>query len=247
MDPRLREYLIMTAVSAAVAIILSSVSYMIIGPEDAREYAAMGSMVAGAAAGLTIVFLLRKRDIFYRRDDSPIFRLQEVSATLSFLSVTPTAVAILATTVFSDPVSAEFPLISAIMVFISMLIQAVFWRKVSTAGYLSPFGNYMLSIALILMNISALLAINCGGAVMFAVSILATVSPILLMFDWDFTVDKVVAMTIVSAVVSITVTVISGGMFIGEILVFLIPMIIMVLYRNSLKGTSLVYDGQRMF
>jgi len=246
MDPHLRNYLIMMAVAAVSATVLSAISFVLTDGRS-REYAVLGSIAAGAAIGLIALFLIRKKDIFYRPADNICLRLQEISTILTFLAAAPTVAAVVTMLAFPNAFSQEIPLISGIMIFASMLVQAFFWRKVATVGYLSGFGNIIISVALILMNLSALLAINFGGPVMLLISVLASLLPIILMFNWSETADMAMIMTLISAAAATVMTVLSGGLYIGEILVFWIPAIIMFLYRNSLKGTSLAYDGQRLF
>lgn len=247
MDGSMKGYLLMLFSAIAVSIIVSVAMCFVLDNDAAREYASLGSMVLGAAVGLVALYLYRKRDVFYRPDTNLCIKLREVSTILSFLSVVPTSVAIVMVFAFPSVDPYEFPLISAIMIAVSMIIQAVFWRKAVDVGYMSTMGNYLFCLALILLNISAILEINHGTVIMLALSIVSALAAAFLMHDWGYTADIAAIASLVCAVCAVAVMVIQDQFSIGEMLVFCIPALILIVLRRKLKGTFLVYDGERLF
>lgn len=247
MDASMKGYLLMLVSAIAVSIIISVALCFVLDGNAARQYVSLGAMVAGAAVGLLALYLYRKRDIFYRPDTNLCIRLREVSTILSFLSAVPTAVAIVMVFAFPSVDPYEFPLISAIMIVVSMLIQAVFWRKAVDVGYMSTMGNYLFCLALILLNISAILEINHGAVVMLVLSIVSALAAAFLMHDWGYTADIATIASLVCAVCAVVFAIIQDQFSIGEMLVFCIPALILIVLRRRLKGTFLVYDGERLF
>ena len=246
MDAAIKGYAVMLLTASAAGMILSVGLYLVLDDNYMREYAAMGAMLAGSVAGILAMLILRRRDVFYAPSENICIRLRDVSSIITFLSAVPTLVAIVSIIAFPEVDAYEYPLISAIMIFVSMLIQAFFWRKAVDVGYMSVVSNYIFCFGLILMNVSSLLAINHGGTVMLAVSILMSFAPALLMHDWELTADVSSIMVAAGAAVSTAVAVLEGDIQIGVILAFWIPVLIMLSMRNRLKGTFLVFDGERL-
>jgi hypothetical protein len=173
-------------------------------------------------------------------------KLRRVSTAMSFLAVVPVSIALVSDLGFDVDVE-DFTLLSGIVVFISMFIQAVFWRRVTDVGYMTFVSNLMLDLALILLNVGAILAINYGGPLMLLVSIIAMVAPIILMYEWEKTVDIATIGSIAAAVLATVAMFMGDSVSIGQLLVHWIPALIILMLRNRLKASYLVSDGERLF
>ena len=246
MDSRLRESLIMAAVAAIVAVAASLICWIVIDDGHTREVLSLAALAGGYALGIAAVIILRKRDIFYRPADNACEKLRQISTSLSFLAVVPALMALISHAGFDVDID-DFPILSMIMVFVSMLVQAVFWRKAVDIGYLSFISNALFALSLILLNIGAIIFMNNGGSVMLAASVFAMLAPVIIMYNWERTADIVLTMSILAAVLCTASMVLDDSIRIGELVVSWIPVLIILALRNRLKASYLVCDGQRLF
>ncbi|MBE6518986.1 MAG: hypothetical protein E7Z70_05545 [Thermoplasmata archaeon] len=247
MEQEIRDYLIMTTIALAIALIVPLVSWSMLTDETSREMICIASIVIGVIAGLSFVFINRRRDIFWSSERSTCERLREASSITSLLAVVPLMESIVLIIIHPEFGANDFMLLSGIMVFVSMLIQAFFWKKVDAIGALGSFSILMLIVSLIFLNLSSILAINHGGAAMLVASALFAVAPILLMFDWAWSANASTIMALIAALATTVITVTDDITQFGLLLAFWIPAVFLVLIRIPMRASSLVHDGQRLF
>ena len=246
MERRLLESIVMLSIAMIIAIVMSVICWIVIDEERTKEIGALVSLAIGCAIGLSSIFILRKRDPFSAPLGTTTDKFRRVSTAMSFLAIVPVSIALVSDLGFDVDVE-DFTLLSGIVVFISMFIQAVFWRRVTDVGYMTFVSNLMLDLALILLNVGAILAINYGGPLMLLVSIIAMVVPIILMYEWEKTVDIATIGSIAAAVLATVAMFMGDSVSIGQLLVHWIPALIILMLRNRLKASYLVSDGERLF
>jgi hypothetical protein len=244
MNSSIQSASIATAVSLVFALIASLVTWGVWEGDDTKEIATIGFIIAGFVIGLVIVFLIRVRNPYGAVERNACESLRAYTVTLSFLAITPTTVSIAISLIHSDFGGNEFMLISAIMIFVSMILQAVYWKKVQCVGRLSGAGLIMLYISLLLLNVSSILAIDNGSVIMLLVSIVASVSAVILMFDWRWSSGVALPGSLASFVVFIIMGLVEGPLDIGPLLIHLLPLLFIFLIRNSLMVSTLVYNAK---
>lgn len=247
MEQEIRDYLIMTVIALAIALIVPVALWGVCTDETSRELVCIVSILAGVVAGLASVFVNRRRNIFWSSDRSGCERLREGSSLISLLAVVPLMESVVLILIHPEFGANDFMLLSGIMVFVSMLIQAFFWKKVDVIGTMGSFRVLMLIVSLIFLNLSSILAINHGGVAMLLASALFAVAPILLMFDWTWSVNASTIMTLIASVATTVTTITDDITQIGLLLAFWIPAVFLVLIRNFMRASSLVHAGQRLF
>ncbi len=246
MDGRILRLLEMTALSVAVAVIIPTVTWSLWDDDRTAEYVCLGSIALGMCSGLVLFIVLSRRSSFGRICSGRSDRMRIISSIISFLVATSTALATAVSAMHADYDVSDFAIISAAMIIVSMIIQAFFWKSVSLAGYMSTSSAFFLFLALILMNCSAILALDNGGIAMMAVSIIPSIAAVLMMYDWEWSTDITFILTVVSAIVTILIVVVDDYMQFGTILVFVVPAILIFIGRNKLKASFLVSDGERL-
>ena len=247
MDRQFREYLLMAAVAIVMSLAITAVAWMLWADDFTREISAVAAIVIGSVAGLIMLLLLRRRDPFHVPAGGVCGKTRSIAAIISLLALVPAAVSLLAAVCFPDFGQNDFSVISAIMVFVSMLVQAVFWRKAQAIGYLTTINVYMLILLLILMNVGSILAIDSGGVLMTAVAMIAMVIPILLLFDWSWSVDAALIGSAVCLVCAIAGYILQGEVSPGPVIVFLVPPLFLLVMRGRMKGTRILADGEILF
>ena len=128
-----------------------------------------------------------------------------------------------------------------------MIIQAVFWHYAENIGILSTVNVIMLVVLLILMNVAALISLDNGHPVMLLLAIIMAVLPVLLMFDWLWSVDVALVGALICAIVSTIITFMQDFMQFGQMVVFWIPVLFIFLMSNRMKATFLMNDGKKLF
>ena len=246
-EPVLRNYISATLVAIATALVISVIGWVLLPDDYVREVVSVVGMVVGMAIGGSILFLLRRRSIMFMPEPSLCSKLREAASLLSFFAAVPTTVSIVITLLFPESDVSDMALISAIMIFISMLVQAYFWKEVDNVGSMSFFNNVILVVSLILLNVSSLLAINHGGLVLYAVSMFPAIAAVILMYDWAWTADLGFIISLICSVVATVAIVMEDWMYLGEILSFWIPTVLLFFDRFSMKGTLLMSEGKKLY
>ncbi len=246
MDIQIRRFVIMMTGAILVTVIGIALSWMVQGDDGAREISALLSMAVGSAIGILIYLLIRRREPYVSPNVTCV-KLRDVSTILSFLSVVPTSSAILIALLCPDFPSNEFPIISFIMIVVSMIVQAVFWRKVDAIGNMSSFDVISLFVLLICMNCSALVSIDAGGVMMLIASIIFSLCPIILMYDWQWSVDYSQIMVLIAAVLFTASSVMDGSFIWGWALLCWAPVLLLFLVRGALYVSFLMNQGQKIF
>ena len=248
MDQTVRDYLLMTAIATIVSSAVLLITMFVFDDGQIREYCPYISVIAGMAAGLVFLYAQRKRNIFFMGERVLCERLRDISSILSFFITVPVVASLLLDIFYNGFVADDIILIAAIFVVVSMLIQAVFWKMAEDIGYLTFMNIIMLVLALIIMNISSLLCMDHGGYVLLLIGVLMAIAPVLLMHDWQWTVDITLIILLVSAVIgTIAVVLADFSSNIGHILSFWIPLLFIFLIGFRLKGAFLMSDGKKLF
>ena len=141
----------------------------------------------------------------------------------------------------------DMPLISAIMVLASMLIQAYYWRVAQNIGSMSGLNVITMVIALILLNVSAILGIDHDSIILTAVSMFTPIAAVLLMYDWAWSADLGFLISLVCTVVATVAIVMDDWMQFGLMLSFWIPAVFLFFDRHSMKNTFLMCDGEKLY
>lgn len=245
MDWRIRGYLLMTAIATVIAIAISMLTWGMWDDDGAKELMCLGAIAAGMICGLLVLLMIRRRDAL-KMDQNRCQKIRDSAAIISFFSIVPTMLSAVIAMAFPDYTDNEFVLVSALMVVISMIIQAFFWKLATDVGYMSFITNIFLVISLILLNVSSILYMDHGGAIMLVLSMLPALAAIILMFDWEWSADIGFVLIAVSAVAAMIVTFMDDAFQIGMFIVILLPLVFIILNRTRLKATFLIYDGQKL-
>ena len=247
LEPVLRDHLVMTAAAVIVAVIISVAAWSVLDDDYTAEIVAVVGMAVGMAVGILAMLLVRRRDIFRTRGSSICYKLREVCSVLSFLAVVPTAVFFVITLLHPDSDVSDMPLISAIMVLASMLTQAYYWRVAQNIGSMSGLNVITMVIALILLNVSAILGIDHDSIILAAVSMFTPIAAVLLMYDWAWSADLGFLISLVCTVVATVAIVMDDWMQFGLLLSFWIPTVFLFFDRHSMKNTFLMCDGEKLY
>ena len=223
------------------------VSWSIFDEESMREYSAYGGAFAGFAVGLVVFFICRKKTVLFETEKVLCEKLRDAISITSFLSTVPTAMALIIMILYPGSDFEIMILLSAIMIVASMIIQAVFWHYAENIGILSTVNVIMLVVLLILMNVAALISLDNGHPVMLLLAIIMAVLPVLLMFDWLWSVDVALVGALICAIVSTIITFMQDFMQFGQMVVFWIPVLFIFLMSNRMKATFLMNDGKKLF
>ncbi len=247
MEPVLRDHIVATLVSIAAALTISVVAWTILSDDRTREVVSVVGMAAGMAIGIAVKYLIGRRSMLFMPEPSLCSKLRDLAALMSFMASVPTAVSIVITLVYPDSDVSDMALISAIMIIVSMLVQAYYWKEVENIGSMFFLNIAALVVSLILLNVSSLLAINHGGISLLAVSIFPAIAAAILMFDWAWSADIGFLISLVCSIAATIMIVMEDWTHIGEMLSFWIPTVILFFDRLSMKGTFLMYEGKKLF
>lgn len=247
MDPLLKGYLLMVASGVAVALVFFAVASILDVDGYTGELISTGGVFAGIIVGVMLMMVLRKRSLAGVRGTSVCYKLRDVCSILSYCAVIPTVIALVSATVHPSGWYDDMPLISAVMIFISMLLQAVFWHKAENIGSMSLFNVLSFVALLILMNFSSLLAINYEGWAMLVISLFPASFAVMLMLDWAWSVDVALIGSSICAVASTVIVVLDDPMQFGLLLSFWLPPILLLVDRYSLKGSFLMSEEEKLF
>ena len=187
MDEQIREYLVMAVSATAISVVLLLITVSLL---DYREYGPYVSVAIGMVAGLAIL-LVRRRRLFIAFEKNLCEKLRDVSSILSFMAMPPATAVVVMKLAYSDLNADDLVVISAILVIISMIVQAVFWKYAQDVGYLTFADIIMLVISLILMNVASILSFDRASGIMIVVGIVTAILPVLMMYDWQWTVKIV--------------------------------------------------------
>jgi hypothetical protein len=245
-DGNIRGYMIIAGLAVAASIIASVAGGFLIGDSNTLEIVSFVAMAAGAVAGIVLTIFMKRRS-FIAEPSNRCTKLRDVSSILSFVSLAPMSLAMVFTVMDKGIDPGEFAVIAALIVFVSMLVQAVFWKYAQDVGSFSTGKIIMLVASLILMNVSSISALNDGGLAMYAVAMVMAVMPVILMFDWAWSADIAFFGSLICAVIATIIIVIEDPMQFGRMLLYWIPTAFVFLLRNTLKQSFLIYEGKRLF
>jgi len=247
MDVQLRGYLLMALVALVSASVVMIIGWSVWSDDSLREYAAYGGFGIGAAAGILVLFLYRRRTTILMTERVLCETLRDVASVLSFLSVVPALMSLIIALAFPESDPEILIILSAAMIVISMIVQAVFWHHVDDIGSMSTVSNIMLVILLILTNVAAIISLDNGHPVMLVVASLAAVLPIILMMDWSWSVDLTMIGLLICSVVATIMSAINDFMQFGNYLTLWIPLLFLFLIRNRMRVSFLMNDGKKLF
>jgi len=247
MDVQLRGYLLMALVALVSASVVMIIGWSVWSDDSLREYAAYGGFGIGAAAGILVLFLFRRRTTILMTERVLCETLRDVASVLSFLSVVPALMSLIIALAFPESDPEILIILSAAMIVISMIVQAVFWHHVDDIGSMSTVSNIMLVILLILTNVAAIISLDNGHPVMLVVASLAAVLPIILMMDWSWSVDLTMIGLLICSVVATIMSAINDFMQFGNYLTLWIPLLFLFLIRNRMRVSFLMNDGKKLF
>ena len=247
MDRTMVEFSMMAITATAVSAIVLLISLFIFDDVQTKEYCGYLSILIGTVVGLILLYLLRRRDIFMMGDKVLCEKLRDISSVLSFLTPAPVVMSLILRIGFQDVPSEDMIVIAAILVIVSMLVQAVFWKYAQDIGSLTFLNIAMLVLSLIIMNISALLCYDNGSEGLMVIGTVIAIMPILMMYDWMWTVSLVFKVMLVCAVCGTILVVLQDLMFFGIMLSFWIPVVFIFLIGFKLKGAFLMNDGKKLF
>ena len=227
------------AASAIVAFVLMTVS-------DTNDYSLYWSVLVGFVVALAVYFVVRRMTYgFLNRNRCE--KLRDVSAILTFLAVIPTVIALIRFYIYPEVDAEDIIVLSALLVFASMLVQAFFWKDAQNVGRMAFFHVAFLVISLILMNVASLLCFDSGNGIMLALGMVMAILPIVLMYDWRFTVSPVFIALLICSVIGTIVIALDDIWQLGRLLSFWVPTLFVFLIGTALKNSTLVYNGSRLF
>ncbi len=243
MDQNVREYTSATVLGVAAAV---SALLVMVAASVQKEYSIYCSVPIGFSVSLVSLIIMRKRS--YRLGGKNLCeKLRDASAMLSFLAVIPAIIAIIRIIMYPETDAEDIIIIGALMIVISMLVQALFWKYAQDIGYLTLFHIILLVISLILMNVAVIICYDSGNELMIVVGSIIATLPILMMFDWQWSLDIVRILLLTTAVIGTAVTVMDDVMQIGQILCFWLPLLFLFFIGFRLKGAFLMYEGKKLF